>query len=152
MDNARFSRAFKKALPITSSCYILSIVLFSSVCAILRWMIDPVIIVYMTVLFIILGIINVLRMYIDESKWALSKPYIVKNFIFMPAYFVITMAFVIIAFEGFDPVTILICAMAFIAVFMLMQTVTYFRFKKDTDMMNDALLEYQKEHMENGEE
>lgn len=152
MDKKRLSRAFRKAFPITSSSYILSIVLLSSICALFRWMIDPMIIVSTTILFIILGIINVIRMYIDESKWALSKPYIVKNFIFMPIYFVITMIYVIIVFNGFDAATIVICVAAFIAVFMLMQTITYFRFKKDTDLMNDALLNYQKEHSDYGKE
>ena len=152
MDKNRLSGAFRKAFPITSSSYILSIVLLSSVCALFRWMIDPMIIVSTTILFIILGIFNVIRMYIEESKWALSKPYIVKNFIFMPLYFVITMIYVVLVFRGLDAVAIIICAAAFIAVFMLMQTITYFRFKKDTDLMNDALLNYQKERSDHGKE
>lgn len=151
MDKTRLKRACVKAFAVVSACFILSVVLFAAVSAVFGWWIDPMILVSMCVMYLVLWVITAVRMFMDESRWALSKPYIVKNLIFMPFYFVVAMLFVVFAF-GFDIVSIGFAAGAFLTVFLIMQTVVYLMSRKKTDLMNDALKQYQKEHFGDGQE
>lgn len=146
MGKGRLKRAFMKAFIVTSACFILSVVLFSVVSAVCSWQIEPMMLVSMFIMYVVIWGLTVVRMYIDESRWALSKPYIIKNLIFMPFYFVVAMLFVVFVF-GVDILTIGVSAGAFIAVFLVTQIIVYLRSKMNTDLMNDALRQYQKEHL-----
>ena len=146
MGKGRLKRALIKAFIVTSACFITSIVLFAAVSAVCGWLIEPMIPVYMFIMYLVIWGLTVVRMYIDESRWALSKPYIIKNLIFMPFYFVVAMLFVVFVF-GVDILTIGVSAGAFIAVFLVTQIIVYLRSKMNTDLMNDALRQYQKEHL-----
>ena len=146
MGKGRLKRALIKAFIVTSACFILSVVLFSVVSAICSWQIEPMMLVSMFIMYVVIWGLTVVRMYIDESRWALSKPYIIKNLIFMPFYFVVAMLFVVFVF-GVDILTIGVSAGAFIAVFLVTQIIVYLRSKMNTDLMNDALRQYQKEHL-----
>ncbi len=152
MDDQRLKKACAKAFSITAACFIVSIVLVSSVHAVCGWWIESSMIVAMCILYAVIWLLTVIRMYIDGSRWALTKPYIVKNLIFMPLYLAVTMVFVVYVFGGFDLVTVAVSAGAFLAVFTVMQVITYVRYKAATDGMNDALRQYQKEHSGDGQE
>ena len=152
MDNSRLKKACAKAFSVTAACFIMSIVLVSSVYALFGWWIEPSMIVAMWILFAVIWLLTVIRMYIDGSRWALTKPYVIKNLIFMPLYLAVTMVFLVFVFGGFDLLTLAASAGAFLAVFTVMQVITYIRYKAATDSMNDALRQYQKEHPGDGQE
>ena len=152
MDNSRLKKACAKAFSVTAACFIMSIVLVSSVYALFGWWIEPSMIVAMWILFAVIWLLTVIRMYIDGSRWALTKPYVIKNLIFMPLYMAVTMVFAVFGFGGFDLLTLAVSAGAFLAVFTVMQVIAYIRYKAATDSMNDALRQYQKEHPGDGQE
>ena len=98
------------------------------------------------------GALTFLRLLIDRSRWALSRPHILKNFIFAPFYLVIALVTVSLMFGGPDPGYLLLAGGIFLGTFLVLQTVLYLLSKKDTDQMNDALKEFLKEHTGDEEE
>ena len=146
MDSGRFKRACIKAFTVVSACFAASVVLTSAVSMVLGWSMEPGLILSMFVMFSVLWSLTVIRLIVSGSRWALSKPYIVKDLIFMPVYLVVAMLFVVFNF-GIDFIAIGLAAGVFLAVFFVMQTIVYLMSKKRTDLMNDALRQYQKEHL-----
>jgi len=146
MDNGRLKRACLKAFTVVSACFAASVVLTSAVSMVLGWSMEPGLILSMFVMFSVLWSLTVIRLIVSGSRWALSKPYIVKDLIFMPVYLVVAMLFVVFNF-GIDLIAIGLAAGVFLAVFFVMQTIVYLMSKKRTDLMNDALRQYQKEHL-----
>ena len=146
MDNGRLKRAGLKAFTVVSACFAASVVLTSAVSMVLGWSMEPGLILSMFVMFSVLWSLTVIRLIVSGSRWALSKPYIVKDLIFMPVYLVVAMLFVVFNF-GIDLIAIGLAAGVVLAVFFVMQTIVYLMSKKRTDLMNDALRQYQKEHL-----
>ena len=146
MKKHRAKYALLKSLPFTAGLFILSIVLFAVGSIIDGNLISPFHILWIFGMFVLIGIINFFRVYIDNSKWAMSKPSVVKNFIFAPIYLVIALITVIVFTGGTDIVLLLVMGLVFLIVFMVMQTIVYFAAKKKTDKINDALEIFLKEH------
>ena len=151
MNRSRVKISLIRSLPVTAGTFILSIVLCAVGTVIDGGLIDPWNILVIFGMFIVIGVVNFFRMFIDDSKWARSKPSVIKNFIFAPIYFVIAMVYAVYATGGFYFPVLLGMGLLFLTVFMIMQTVTYFAAKKKTDQMNDALKIFLKEHEVNEE-
>ena len=105
MDNGRLKRAGLKAFTVVSACFAASVVLTSAVSMVLGWSMEPGLILSMFVMFSVLWSLTVIRLIVSGSRWALSKPYIVKDLIFMPVYLVVAMLFVVFNF-GIDLIAI----------------------------------------------
>ena len=152
MNRNRAKVAFLRSAPFTAGLFILSIVLFAVGSIIDGNLISPFHILFIFGMFVLIGVINFFRAYIDNSKWAMSKPSVVKNFIFAPIYLVIALVTVIVFTGGTDIVLLLVMGLVFLIVFMVMQTIVYFAAKKKTDKINDALEIFLKEHESNEQE
>lgn len=152
MKKNRAKYALLKSLPFTAGLFILSIVLFAVGSVVDGNLISPFHILWIFGMFVLIGIINFFRVYIDNSKWAMSKPSVIKNFIFAPIYFVFAMITVIVLTGGTDITALLGMGFVFLTVFLIMQTIVYFKAKKDTDKINDALEIFLKEHEGNEQE
>lgn len=146
MNRNRAKVAFLRSAPFTSGLFTLSIVLFAVGSIIDGNLISPFHILLIFGMFVLIGVINFLRAYIDNSKWAMSKPSVVKNFIFAPIYLVIALVSVIILTGGTDIILLIGMGLLFLIVFMVMQTIVYFAAKRKTDKINDALEIFLKEH------
>ena len=129
----------------------LSMVLFSVGSIYDGALIDPVNILKIFLMFMLITAVNFFRFYIDDSKWAKSKPSFVKNFIFSPVY--LTFALVTAVWiTGLTNIKfILLMGAVFLTVFMTGQLIVYFAAKRKTDKMNDALKIFLKEHEVNEE-
>lgn len=141
-----FKKNIVKASIVASACFAAGIIFFS-----IGSMIDGNLITPMQNLLILgeslaIGVLTLLRLTIDRSRWALSGPHILKNFIFAPFYLAIALVTVSLMFGGPDPGYLLLAGGIFLGTFLVLQTVLYFVSKKDTDHMNDALREFLKEH------
>lgn len=152
MNYSKAKKSLIRSFPITAGAFILSIVLFAVGSAIDKAAIDPINILKIFAMFIVIGVINFFRFYIDGSKWSMSKPSVVKNFIFAPIYLILAIAFVIWIVGSVDIRFIALMGAIFITVFMILQTIIYFAAKAKTDKINDALIVFQKEHEEDGKE
>ena len=91
MNRSRVKFSLFKSLPITAGTFTLSIVLCAVGTIIDGGMIDPWNILVIFGMFVMIGVVNFFRMFIDDSKWARSKPSVIKNFIFAPIYFTLAM-------------------------------------------------------------
>lgn len=151
MNHSRVKISLIRSLPVTAGAFILSIVLCAVGTVIDGGMIDPWYILALFGMFIIIGVVNFFRMFIDDSKWARSKPSVIKNFIFAPIYFTLAMAFTVYVTGGIYLPILIGMGVLFFIIFMIMQTITYFAAKKVTDQMNDALKIFLKEHEVNEE-
>ena len=157
----RSKNAIIKAFSIAAACFSMSI-LFISICFALAGVyIAPINLIKIWATFFVLGIITVARIMIDSSKWALSKPFYVKNIIFMPLYLVISLTLALnLAKEAiensgsglFRLSLIILYAAIFLVTFTIRQLIEYYIRKKKTDEMNDALQVFQKEHSWDEEE
>lgn len=146
MNHSKVYISLIRSLPITAGTFILSIVLMSVGSLIDGNMISPVNILMVFGMFIVIGVINFFRVYIDGTRWARSKPSVIKNFIFAPVYFVIAMAYIVWLYGGMYLNILFAIGTVFLAVFLIMQLISYFAAKKVTDRMNDALKIFLKEH------
>ena len=146
MNRNRAKVAFLRSAPFTAGLFTLSIVLFAVGSIIDGNLISPFHILLIFGMFVLIGVINFFRAYIDNSKWAMSKPSVVKNFIFAPIYLVIALVSVIILTGGTDIILLIGMGLLFLIVFMVMQTIVYFAAKRKTDKINDALEIFLKEH------
>ena len=131
--------AFFKSVPFSLAFFTLSIVLFSVESIIDGTLVDPVNILIIFGTFIIIGVLNFFRVYIDKSKWAMSKPSFVKNFIFAPIYLIIAILMVSLVTREVDLALLISVGIIFLIVFMTIQLIVYCRYKKNTDKINDAL-------------
>ena len=151
MRRSRVKTSLIGSLLITGAAFMLSMVLFSVGSIFDGALIDPVNILKIFLMFILIGTVNFFRFYIDDSKWAKSKPSFVKNFIFSPVY--LTFALVTAVWiTGLTNIKfILLMGAVFLTVFMTGQLIVYFVAKRKTDKMNDALKIFLKEHEVNEE-
>lgn len=151
MRRSRVKTSLIGSLLITGAAFMLSMVLFSVGSIYDGALIDPVHILKIFLMFMLITAVNFFRFYIDDSKWAKSKPSFVKNFIFSPVY--LTFALVTAVWiTGLTNIKfILLMGAVFLTVFMTGQLIVYFAAKHKTDKMNDALKIFLKEHEVNEE-
>ena len=139
-------RCLTKAAVISAILFIACIVVFAGVSFALGELMEPNVVFNMLVMSAVIGVINFSRFMLEPTRWAMSKPAVVKNLIFMPAYYVVAMVFVYLNVGWIDWKFFAVYSLLFVAVFAVAQTVRYFIAKADTDKMNDALIEFGKEH------
>ena len=151
MRRSRIKTSLIGSFLIAGVFFMLSMVLFSVGSIIDGAFIDPLHILKIFLMFMLITAVNFFRFYIDDSKWAKSKPSFVKNFIFSPVYLTIALVMVVwitgIAEIGF----LILMGGLFLTVFMTGQLIVYFVAKRKTDKMNDALKIFLKEHEVNEE-
>ena len=156
MESRKIKSAFIKAFSIVAICFSMSILFIGLIFSLLNVYIEPVYIVKIWVMFFILGIITIFRIMAESSRWALSKPFYVKNIVFMPLYLIVSVitAMDIAGNTEIIPRSYLIIlyAFVFLVAFTIRQVVGYIIEKAKTDKMNDALIEFQKEHSWDEEE
>ena len=140
------SKLIIKAFLRTAACFTMSIVLYSIVALVEGFTIEPVTILLFTAMFVLIGILVFIRLLFDTTKWAKSKPAVVKNFMFIPAFYAVAVLMLKLILGGLDLSSFLYMSGGFVTVFLLMQTISYFIAKGKTDEMNDALQNFKKEH------
>lgn len=151
MRRSRVKPSLIGSLLVTGVCFMLSMVLFSVGAIIDGAFINPVSILKIFLIFMLITAVNFFRFYIDDSKWAKSKPSFVKNFIFSPVYLTFALVMVVWISSITDIGYLLLIGGLFLAVFMTGQLIVYFVAKRKTDKMNDALKIFLKEHDVNEE-
>ena len=83
--------ALTKAFSIVAVCFSMSILFIGVFCAATNLSIEGMELVKIWLTFFILGGITFFRIMIDDTQWAKSKPFFVKNIIFLPLYLVVTL-------------------------------------------------------------
>lgn len=149
MRSSRVKTSLIGSLLITGAAFMLSMVLYSVGSIFDGAYINPVNILKIFVMFILIGTVNFFRFYIDDSKWAKSKPSFVKNFIFAPVYLTFALVTAVWITGLTDIAFVLLMGAVFLAVFLTGQLIVYFVAKRKTDKMNDALKIFLKEHEKN---
>ena len=152
MKQSKLKISVIRSFPITAGAFMLSIVLFAVGSIIDKALINPVDILKLFMLFVLIGVVNVFRFYIDGSSWSMSRPSVIKNIIFAPVYLILAILFAIFIMGSADIVTLVMLGVVFITVFTIIQSIIYFRAKAKTDEMNDALSIFLKEHEEDEKE
>ena len=156
MDGKKIKMAFTKAFSLAAVCFSMSILFIGVSLSFSNAFIAPIILVKIFITFFILGIFTFFRILLDSSKWAMSKPFYVKDIIVMPLYLAVSLFTAmdisreVNEFPRFS--LLLIYALLFLVVFTIRQLIEYFICKAKTDEMNDALTEFQKEHSLDEEE
>ena len=145
-------KALIKASLIASACFMLCIIAVSSGAMIDGSLLSPEQNLLVLAMAVAVGIVSFFRILTDRCRWAMRKPHIVKNFIFAPLYLAVAVVFIWLIFGQMDIARLIYVCVVFTVVFLIGQTIVYLISKKDTDRMNDALKEYQKEHEWNEQE
>ena len=148
--------ALTKAFSIVAVCFSMSILFIGVFCAATNLSVEGMELVKIWLTFFILGGITFFRIMIDDTQWAKSKPFFVKNIIFMPLYLVVTliMAMSIVGMSEIlaRPYLVLLYVLIFLIAFTVRQLIGYIIEKAKTDLMNDALESFQKEYSWDEEE
>ncbi|MCR5226936.1 MAG: hypothetical protein K6E27_06975 [Eubacterium sp.] len=148
--------ALTKAFSIVAVCFSMSILFIGVFCTVTSFSVEGMELVKIWLTFFILGGITFFRIMIDDTQWAKSKPFFVKNIIFLPLYLIVTliMAMSIVGMHEImaRPYLVLVYAVIFLVTFTVRQLVGYIVEKAKTDLMNDALESFQKEHSWDEEE
>ena len=148
--------ALTKAFSIVAVCFSMSILFIGVFCTVTSFSVEGMELVKIWLTFFILGGITFFRIMIDDTQWAKSKPFFVKNIIFLPLYLIVTliMAMSIVGMQEImaRPYLVLVYAVIFLVTFTVRQLVGYIIEKAKTDLMNDALESFQKEHSWDEEE
>jgi hypothetical protein len=152
MDSARLKQAFRKAFPVVSGVFSASVVLLAGISALYGELIYPEIVFRLFLVFVMLYFLTVIRMYVAGTRWACNKPYILVNIMFAPLYFLLAVLGLFTGNAYLSTSDLLIYTPMFIISFTIAQLVVYVYKKANTDKMNDALNEFQKEHQEDGYE
>ena len=152
MDSARLKQAFRKAFPVVSGVFSASVVLLAGISALYGELIYPEIVFRLFLVFVMLYFLTVIRMYVAGTRWACNKPYILVNIMFAPLYFLLAVLGLFTGNAYLSASDLLIYTPMFIISFTIAQLVVYVYKKANTDKMNDALNEFQKEHQEDGYE
>ena len=152
MDSARIKQAFRKAFPLVSGVFSASVVLLAGISALYGELIYPEIVFRLFLVFVMLYFLTVIRMYVAGTRWACNKPYILVNIMFAPLYFLLAVLGLFTGNAYLGTSDLLIYTLMFIISFTIAQLVVYVYKKANTDKMNDALNEFQKEHQEDGYE
>ena len=139
-------RSLLKASLISAVCFISGIVFYSVACWIGGNLIKPVDVILLFLMFIVIGVLNFIRFNVERTKWAMSKPAIVKNIIFAPLFYVVAIVFVSLIVGWLDKETLLILSLVFLVTFLVSQIFVFVVAKHNTDKMNDALEVFRKEH------
>jgi len=152
MRKMKWSKALVKASLIASACFVMSIILFSAGAAIDGALISPKQNLLVLAMSAAVGVVSFFRIMIDRSRWAMERPHIIKNFLFAPLYLAVAVVFIWQIFGQMDIALLIYISAVFMVTFLIGQTILYFVSKKDTDRMNDALKDFQKEHEWNEQE
>ncbi len=152
MDSARLKQAFRKAFPVVSGVFSASVVLLAGISALYGELIYPEIVFRLFLVFVMLYFLTVIRMYVAGTRWACNKPYILVIIMFAPLYFLLAVLGLFTGNAYLSTSDLLIYTPMFIISFTIAQLVVYVYKKANTDKMNDALNEFQKEHQEDGYE
>lgn len=142
--------ALAKSLSIGGLCFSMSMFLTCIVFAYENLTMDPVMILKMWITFFVLTIYTFIRIWVGTSKWAMNKPFILLNVMFMPLYLVTVLIFAMDLTNGLygnDRWKVLVLyAVLFLCTFSIKQLIDYLRYKAKTNVMNDALNDFLKEH------
>ena len=157
IDKTKIKIILQKSISRAAICFSISALFVGIIYAFEGTLIGPVELIKLWITFFVLGIIIFLRILADSSKWAMGKPFIVKNLIFMPLALAVTLIFAMDVsrqenqiFTDFSK--LLIYAGIFLLCFSIVQVISYFVTKSRIDRMNDALLEFRKEQKWDEEE
>jgi len=150
--NSVIVKSLIKSLLVSMACFVLSIFIYAVVSIVLGTMIDPSDVLIIMMMFLIIAGFNFLRSFIERSEWGRSTSLNLKNIIFAPVYFIIAIVAALIMGVPVDLTLLLILGGVFLTVFLIMNVIVYFAAKKRTDLMNDALDQFKKEHWGNEEE
>ena len=150
LKKRKIKYALTKSIVIGALCFSMSTIIVSIVFALCNIQLDPVMVLKMCITFSVLTIFTFFRIWVGVSKWAMGKPFILLNLIFMPLYLVTALIFAMDITRdiyGCDRWKLLIIyALLFLVVFSIKQVIGYLRYNAKTNLMNDALSEFQKEH------
>ena len=156
MSGERFKNIVKKSFSIAAICFSLGILFIGIGFSFFGIYIEPVNIIRIWIGFFILGVITIGRSAFDVTQWARSKPFYVKNILFMPLYLIVALVMAMSLVKGQGDIMslplMILYAVIFLFVFTIRQFIEYFIQKAKTDKMNDALEEFQKEHSWDEEE
>ena len=156
MSRERFKNIVKHSFSMVAVCFSMGILFIGVGFSFFDIYIEPVNIIKIWMGFFILGVITIIRSVFDTTKWSRSKPFYVKNILFMPLYLIValTMAMGIVKGQGelLSIPLMILYAVLFLIVFTIRQLIEYFLQKAKTNKMNDALKEFQKEHSWDEEE
>lgn len=156
MSGERFKNIVKKSFSIAAICFSMGILFVGIGFSFFGIYMEPVNIIRIWIGFFILGVLTVFRSMFDYTQWARSKPFYIKNILFMPLYLMVAliMAISIVRGQGVDMSLSLMISYAvlFLIFFAIRQFIEYFIQKAKTDKMNDALELFQKEHSWDDEE
>ena len=149
-ERSRIQNAIIKSFSRGAICYSVGILFMFIIFAFADIPLEPVKMLKIWIGFFIMSIFSVFRVLLASSRWALRKPFILVNLLFMPLYLVTALILamdIIKDVEGLPKGWMLIFyAGLFLVVFTVKQLIEYFRYKAKTDLMNDALVSFQKEH------
>ncbi len=155
-EKNRIKAAIIKSISRVAVCFSVGILIISVMFAIGNISLEPVQLLKIWIGFFILAIVNFFRLMVSSSKWAMGKPFILTNLLFMPLYLVTALVLamdLIKDVEGLPKGWMLVLyAGIFLVVFSVKQFIEYFSYKAKTDLMNDALNSFQKEHKWDEEE
>lgn len=155
-NRERFKDIVKKSFSITAICFSMGILFIGIAFSFFGIYMEPMNIIRIWSGFFILGIITIFRSLSDYTQWARSKPFYLKNIIFMPLYLIVALVMAISMVKGqgveVSLFLVIIYSSIFLVVFTIRQFIEYFIQKAKTDKMNDALTEFQKEHSWDEEE
>lgn len=157
MDEKKMLIALKKSISRAAILFSLTVLFIGIIYAFEGASIQAVVLIKLWITFLAAGILIFFRVLADSSKWAMGKPFIVKNLIFMPLFLLVALIFAmdVSREEGQvipDFTKLPVYAGIFLLCFTIAQIIGYFRMKAKTDLMNDALLEFRKEHKWDEEE
>ncbi|SHI27871.1 Protein of unknown function [Butyrivibrio fibrisolvens DSM 3071] len=157
IDRTRIKIAVQKSLSRAAIFFSITALFVGIVFAFEGAYFEPVALIKLWVTFFVLGIIMFFRILADSSKWAMGKPFIVKNLIFMPLFLAVSLIFAMDVSRHNEQIlpafpNLLIFALIFLLVFSITQIISYYVIKARTDRMNDALLEFRKEQKWDEEE
>lgn len=155
-EKYRIKNAIIKSISRVAVCFSVGILFMSIFCAIGNISIEPIELIKLWIGFFFLIIVNFFRLMVASSKWALGKPFILINLLFMPLYLVIALVLAMDFVKDVDGLPkgwlLVMYAGIFLIVFSVKQFISYFTYKAKTDLMNDALTNFQKEHKWDEEE
>ncbi len=157
IDREKFKIAVKKSVSRAAICFSLTALFIGIIFAYEGTSIGPIVLIKLWLVFFVLGIIFFFRMLADTNKWAIGKPFIVKNLIFLPLFLLAFLIFVMDISRGEgdgmpDFSKLPLYTGIFLLCYTVFQIIGYFRMKAKTDRMNDALLEFRKEQKWDEEE
>ncbi|MBO4408267.1 MAG: hypothetical protein J5786_03220 [Clostridiales bacterium] len=151
MDVSRLKNAFIRSFHIITALFTMTIVLMFVVLAITGEYLPILMIGRLILIFTLLMPLVMLKIYLTGAKWAQDKPYVLMNIIFMPFFYLVAVMGLFAFNEEYPISYILVVTPVFLITFTILQILIYIRKKIATDKLNDALNEYHKEHLENGE-